>query len=330
MGPPPMFTAKFQYLDGQYKDAKVALRSVAEEGGKRGDSVGFEVPVFDGRVDKLQSTAQLERRGFCLATLTNEEYSLANKIDTTRLEQEPGRRNAYFQTIEHCVQRINGAVYVRAFNYVNRNSTSDTFGVHTLANSATAARGPVNDVHCDFAHDRALTVRQVKGLRAALGLDECRFTLMNCWRNTVQGSPVVHWPMAFCDISTIRPNDLVPRVSPENGNTIYNLLKNQMHEWYTFPMVTDREILLFRQYDTESHVPTPHTAFDSPQTPIGAPSRYSCEVRCACFFADDERVRTDKSMREVLLALQRSGKGTVRPGLVGKEDDDGAGVVAKL
>jgi hypothetical protein len=330
MNPPPLFTTKFQYLDERYKDAKVALQSLPEEGGKRGDSVGFDVPVFDGRVDKLQSTAQLERRGFCLATLTNEEYSLANKIDTTQLGQESGLINLYFQAIEQCVQRITGAAYVRAFNYVNRNSTSETFGVHTLANSTTAARGPVNDVHCDFAHDRALTVRQVKGLRSSLGLEKCRFTLMNCWRNTVQGSPVVHWPMAFCDISTIRPNDLVPRVSPENGNTIYNLLKNQMHAWYTFPEVTDREVLLFRQYDTASHVPTPHTAFDSPQTPIGAPPRYSCEVRCVCFFADDERVRTDKSMRGSLLALQQSGKGTVRPGLVVNEDDGGSEVVAKL
>ena len=330
MNPPPMFTAKFQYLDERYKDAKEALRSLQEEGGKRGDSVGFDVPVFNGRVDKLQSTAQLERRGFCLATLTNEEYRLANKIDTTHFGQEPRLINLYFQAIEQCVQRINGAAYVRAFNYVNRNSTSETFGVHTLANSTTAARGPVNDVHCDFAHDRALTVRQVKGLRSALGLENCRFTLMNCWRNIVQDSPVVHWPMAFLDISTIRPNDLVPRVSPENGNTIYNLLKNQMHEWYTFPEVTDREVLLFRQYDTESHVPTPHTAFDSPQTPIGAPPRYSCEVRCACFFADDEQVRTDKGMREAFLALERSGKGTVRPGLVVNKNDDGGEVIAKL
>jgi hypothetical protein len=39
--------------------------------------------------------------------------------------------------------------------------------------------------------------------------------------------------MAVIDSSTLSPDDLVPRVSPENGNTIYNVLANPKHKWFT-------------------------------------------------------------------------------------------------
>jgi hypothetical protein len=54
---------------------------------------------------------------------------------------------------------------------------------------------------------------------------------MNCWKS-IGKDPVAQWPMAVCDASSVKEGDLIPRTSPENGNTIYNVLPSSNHAWY--------------------------------------------------------------------------------------------------
>ena len=91
-----------------------------------------------------------------------------------------------------------------------------------------------------------------------------RFSVINCWKS-IGDAPVAQWPMAVCDASTVNPaRDLVARISPENGNMIYNVLPSSSHRWYTYPAMTSSEVLMFKQYDTMAGtVPVPHSAFDA-------------------------------------------------------------------
>jgi hypothetical protein len=180
-------------------------------------------------------------------------------------------------------------------------------GVHTLPSGDNSPRGPVNDVHCDFTPD-SHAIGLFKALADDVGLGGCPFMVVNVWRN-VATEPVLQWPMAVCDASTVGSPDLVARVSPENGNTIYNLTANSAHQWYSYPALDQTELLLFKQFDSETSALrfTPHTAFDHPRTVAASPTRQSCEVRVLCFFDPD------CSHTAALRALGASGSGIVAP-----------------
>ena len=204
-----------------------AKRSVYEPGSKRADSKSFPVAMYDGRLICRRECARsaqkcLETKGFALVQMTGREHKLATQFDIKRLETEPALRTTYFKSVEASVQRVTNATYVRGFNFVLRNT--EIVGVHTKPIGDNSARGPVNDVHCDFAHNRAAAVRDVHRVQQNLGLGDCRLTLINCWRNTRENEPVLKWPMAVCDTSSVLcDRDLVPRVTPENDH-IYGIL----------------------------------------------------------------------------------------------------------
>lgn len=165
----------------------------------------------------------------------------------------------------------------------------------------------MNDVHCDFTPD-SMALGLFRQLAEGLGLGDCPFMVVNVWRN-VADEPVQQWPMAVCDASSVAPSDLIPRISPENENTIYNVLASDRHRWFTYSALSADEMLLFKQFDSDdsAHRFTPHTAFDHPRTISGAPTRQSCEVRVLCFF-DPERKHT-----AALRRLAHSDSGVVAP-----------------
>lgn len=302
-------------VDMYYLDERVAGRDAASarpaKGGARGDTIPFPVDVHNGRLRKglPDLPQQLESLGFALAEMTSEEQSIVCQVDPFKMENDKGARAQYYRGLESVVQRATGATYVRAYNFVLRDSS--IAGVHTRAFDDNTARGPVNGVHCDFTPD-APGIGQIRELATRLGLGGVRFAIVNCWRNT-KVEPVAQWPMAVCDASSVdQERDLIEQRSPENGNMIYSVLPSENHRWYTFPAMTSSEVLLFKQYDSDAAVPrfTPHTAFDVPGTPEDAPVRASCEVRAVCFFAED------RSSDEALRRLHGQHHGLVAPGIV--------------
>jgi hypothetical protein len=67
----------------------------------------------------------------------------------------------------------------------------------------------------------------------------------------------------------------------------YAITYNPEHKWYWFPLMRRDEALVFKVYDSEKDGRarfTPHTSFDDPSTPPGAPPRQSIEVRTLAFF----------------------------------------------
>ena len=67
----------------------------------------------------------------------------------------------------------------------------------------------------------------------------------------------------------------------------YRLKYSPQHRWFYFPRMRRDEALVFKVYDSEKDGRarfTPHTSFDDPGTPAGAPPRQSIEARAPAFF----------------------------------------------
>jgi hypothetical protein len=92
---------------------------------------------------------QLETSGFTLAQLAPTEHAIVTTLPLFKMDQDPSVKQQYYTALETMVSRVTGAAYVRASNAVLRRSS--IVGVHTRPIGDDAPRGPVNDVHCDFA-----------------------------------------------------------------------------------------------------------------------------------------------------------------------------------
>jgi hypothetical protein len=74
---------------------------------------------------------------------------------------------------------------------------------------------------------------------------------------------------------------------PTRVGQTYRLKHNPQHRWFYFPRMKRDEAVVFKVYDslTDGRARfTPHTAFDDPTTPPGAPPRQSIEARAFAFF----------------------------------------------
>ena len=74
---------------------------------------------------------------------------------------------------------------------------------------------------------------------------------------------------------------------PNRVGQTYAVNYNPAHRWYWFPRMRRDEALVFKVFDSEKDGRarfTPHTSFDDPGTPPGAPPRQSIEARALVFF----------------------------------------------
>ena len=74
---------------------------------------------------------------------------------------------------------------------------------------------------------------------------------------------------------------------PHRVGQTYRLKYSPGHRWFYFPRMRRDEALVFKVYDSETDGRarfTPHTSFDDPGTPPGAPPRQSIEARALAFF----------------------------------------------
>jgi hypothetical protein len=113
-----------------------------------------------------------------------------------------------------------------------------------------------------------------------------RVQVINLWRPTK--GPLQDSPLAVCDATTIRADDLVPSdlVYPHRVGETYSVRYNPAHQWFYVPRMQPDEALLLKCSDTATSVParfTPHSAFIDPTTPADAAPRESIEVRTLVF-----------------------------------------------
>ena len=93
----------------------------------------------------------------------------------------------------------------------------------------------------------------------------------------------------MADARSVAAEDLLiaERRYPNRVGQTYRLKYNPRHRWFYFPEMRRDEAIVFKVYDSAKDGRarfTPHTSFDDPRTPPGAPPRQSIEARAIAFF----------------------------------------------
>ena len=225
--------------------------------------------VHDGR--EAAGELSLERTGF---VLVEQQTAVKNFFD----EQEI--TSVYFPEIERLINETSGASRVVIFDHTLRSGNEDE-------REEKLIREPVLSAHNDYTEwSGPQRVREIMGDEAE-ELLERRFAIIQVWRAIAK--PIESNPLAVADARTVAAEDLMiaERRYPHRVGQTYRLKYNPKHRWYYFPRMRRDEAIVFTVYDSLKDGRarfTPHTSFDDPTTPPGAPPRQSIEVRAFAFF----------------------------------------------
>lgn len=239
-----------------------------------GMAEAHDVAIANAR--QIDHRFTLDREGFQLA---------ANPTRVTDFYDDAEVARIYNPEIEAIVANAIGARRTVCFDHTRRSSSDAIRTAHAARDPATIAH---ND-YTDWSADKRLG--EIMGEEAA-ALKQRRFAIVNTWR-TVAG-PVEHWPMAFCDATTARPDKVltVTRKTDDRIGETMQALHDPDQKWYWFPFLQPDEILLIKTYDSAPPVNefgqqprfSLHTAFDNPLASADAPPRESIESRLFAFF----------------------------------------------
>ncbi len=146
-------------------------------------------------------------------------------------------------------------------------------------------------VHCDRT-DRSVWI-EARWALESYGIDtppQGRLVSYNLWRALTP--PPQDFPLALCDLRTVREERLVRGVSIGNPvnrgqeGEFYLSLFDPEQRWCYFSNLTRDEVLVFQQYDSAASRPSGclHTAFRDPSCSETAAPRVSVEARAYVFF----------------------------------------------
>jgi len=190
-------------------------------------------------------------------------------------------KRVYYREAEQLLKDLTGADRVYVFDHTVRRRVpggEDRRG--------DAPRQPVSRVHVD--HTEKSGPQRVRDLLPdeAEGLLRGRVQVINLWR-PIRG-PLRDAPLAICDARTVKPEQLVASdlVYQNRVGETYSVTFDAEHRWYYVPEMRADEVLLLKCYDSETDGRArfaPHTAFEDPTTPPGAPPRESIELRTLVF-----------------------------------------------
>jgi len=227
-----------------------------------------EVTVTDLR--SLDAQPTIDRNGF---TMLRHRTAIRNFLNAREVEQVLNPEAVGL------AKQLNGAAHAIAFGPVAR---SDAPG-------NGHGRLPAFGAHVDYGRRTIEDIaRPLLGEQADYWLSR-RVVLMNLWRPI---STVYRTPLALCDASTVRADDLYdseirgglddPNRPPLYG---YNLSYNPGHRWYYASLMQPEELFAFKLYDSDAARPqwTGHTAINDPETAADAPPRQSIEIRTISF-----------------------------------------------
>ena len=226
-----------------------------------------QVEIRDGRAEALS----LDGNGFALVPHATQ---MADFLDEKQL------KGIYYPEIEALVRQVSGAARVVVFDHTLRSGDE-------AEREARLLREPVLSAHNDYTEWSAPNrVREVLPDEAEALLKR-RFAIIQVWRAINQ--PIRSNPLAVADARSVAPQDLLiaERRYPHRVGQTYRLKYNPAHRWFYFPQMRRDEALVFKVYDSEKDGRarfTPHTSFEDPTTPAGAPPRQSIEVRTLAFF----------------------------------------------
>ena len=217
------------------------------------------------------SDCSLERNGF---ELVAHRTAVRDFFDPAEL------KGVYYAELERLIRSRSGAARVVVFDHTLRSGDE-------AEREARLIREPVLSAHNDYTEwSGPQRVREVMGEEAEALLAR-RFAIIQVWRAINQ--PIRANPLAIADARSIAPEDLLvaERRYPHRVGQTYRLKYSPRHRWFYFPQMRRDEALVFKVYDSEKDGRarfTPHTSFEDPTTPPGAPPRQSIEARSLAFF----------------------------------------------
>jgi hypothetical protein len=232
-----------------------------------GTEEAHRVEVRDGRSAELS----LEGNGFVLVPHAS---GVRNFFDADELKR------VYYPEVETLIRKTAGASRVVVFDHTLRSGDD-------AEREAKLVREPVLSAHNDYTEwSGPQRVRELMGEEADPLLAR-RFAIVQVWRPI--SSPLESNPLAMADARSVAPADLLvaERRYPHRVGQTYRLKYSPGHRWYYFPRMRRDEAIVFKVYDSANDGRarfTPHTSFDDPSTPPGAPPRQSIEARALVFF----------------------------------------------
>lgn len=197
----------------------------------------------------------------------------------------------YYREMEEMIQKQTGAANVEIFNYTLR---------HAKSNQSSSVIDKINHGYAHGAHAdyTAQSAEDVFKRIAAKDFEKGRFMLINAWRN-ISATPVGDNHLAIVHGSSItKPDDFisVDVFSKGDESTVktQHVQSHQLwarhadrHQWYYFSKMQKNEVLLFKQWDSDSTASVRtcfHSAFKDPHAENTTPPRESIEVRAIVFF----------------------------------------------
>ncbi|KAI9776792.1 MAG: hypothetical protein M1839_009343 [Geoglossum umbratile] len=211
-------------------------------------------------------------------TLDNSAFEALSNIQSNELDFTDDNRikRVYYPEVERLLLKyVAGAQRIVLFDHTIRRSAPD------------ANRAPVTHVHIDQTADSASARVRLHVPDEADTLLQGRYRIINVWRPL--NGPVYNPPLAFADGSSVRDEDIVGvehRYPDRTGETA-GVKYNPGQKWHYWSGMKNDERILLKCYDTDEtvgpHGRVPHTAFEDPRTPEGAPNRDSIEVRALVF-----------------------------------------------
>ena len=223
--------------------------------------------VRDGRHGKFS----LDENGF---TFVEHRTAVRDFLDPDELKR------VYYPEVSLLIKAISGAQRVHVFDHTLRSGNQ-------AEREARLLREPVLSAHNDYTEwSGPNRVRELLPEESE-GLLKGRFAIIQVWRAINQ--PIQSNPLAIADAKSVEPDDLLiaERRYPHRVGQTYRLKYNPRHRWFYFPRMRRDEALVFKVFDSEKDGRarfTPHTSFDDPATPPGAPPRQSIEARALAFF----------------------------------------------
>jgi hypothetical protein len=228
----------------------------------------FPVEIADGRAC---ADFSLDRNGF---VFVEHKTAVQDFFDKAELEK------VYYPEVAALIGKLSGAKRVQVFDHTLRSGDE-------AEREARLLREPVLSAHNDYTEwSGPNRVREVLPEESEL-LMKNRFVIIQVWRAI--NRPIESNPLAIADARSIPAEDLLvaERRYPHRVGQTYRLKHSPGHRWFYFPKMRRDEALVFKVYDSEKDGRarfTPHTSFDDPTTPPGAPPRQSIEARALAFF----------------------------------------------
>jgi hypothetical protein len=217
----------------------------------------------------------LDANGFVLVA---HRTAVKNFFDSDELKR------VYYPEVASLIERQSGASRVVVFDHTLRSGDEGE-------REAKLLREPVLSAHNDYTEwSGPQRVRDLMGEEAEKLLER-RFAIIQVWRPAYANAaePIRSNPLAMADARSVAPEDLLiaERRYPNRVGQTYRLKYNPRHRWFYFPEMRRDEAIVFKVYDSAKDGRarfTPHTSFDDPTTPAGAPPRQSIEARALAFF----------------------------------------------